>query len=808
MVKLWNLATGRLVRELPGHAHYLQTLSFSRDGSILASGGDDWTIRLWDVNSGRPTRVIPAYEVGGSGPVMPCPVALAADGKTVAGGCINGLIVFWDVGTGLEHARLKRPPVIEQARVEPFSWIITALAISPDGQRLAAASNNTGIQIWDLSERRLLQTIPNKSSWFQLVYSPDSKTLAWYGRSPQPGTESRGIQIWDVAAGRLRSQIAAERQSYLAFSPDGRRLASTGWDRTIKLWDLKTNTLVKTMTGHTDQVMSVAFSPDGSTIVSGGRDNSVRFWDVATGKKRLGGPMAHWDQAMTVVVARGGQSIVVGSRDRMIRVLDLAKRALQTSVALPASDRDLEAIAVAPDGKRAAVAEGAKVAVYDLATGRPSWSNAEFLPRPELPEIDNTPTPGLTFSDDGRRIASLTLDSHLGNCQRATVRIWEVDTGRLLCQIARDGYAQAAPVFLDRGKTLVLAVTRNPVNGANPSDREDILEFYETETGRLLRELLSEVRYAGAIAAAPDGSWLATGGGDWVQVRNADAGTLSFTLSGMRFGSRATSLTVSPDGTQIAALEEGYEGGHAGTVHVWRLADGRRLHELDAHATALAFSPDGRSFVTCGTDGTVLVWDLSSPATVPAHRPRLTDQEIEARWTVLVRGYLPHLGARERNARIDSLAEGGDRTVEFLTARLLDPHLARKDDEEIEKLVVPLTDPDAAVRVRAADRLEALGVWPKTTMTNVRKIPAPARAVDDVRNLLREHFRARRDEWATFVLWQIGTVRARWLLHRLAEGLPDDHENHDRRQRAADTAAALDGARLRMPDADAETARP
>jgi RNA polymerase sigma factor (sigma-70 family) len=749
IVKLWDLTSGLLVRELPGHALWEQTLSFSPDGSLLASGGDDWIIRVWDVKTGRPKLVIPAYRWGGSGPIMrpimPFPIALTPDGKAVAGGCVNGQIILWDVETGQERAHLAPPDAPQAGPIDRFAQTIDTLAISPDAKWLAAASRSIGIQIWNLNERRLVQTIPNKSAWFQLAFSPDSRTLAWYGRSPQAGADAAGIKLWDVVAGRMRSNISVARQRSLAFSPDGGRLVSTGWDRKINLWDLTNNHLLKSMTGHTDEARSVVFSPDGAMIVSGGRDSAVRLWDVATGQERLGGPMMHWDRAMAVAVAPDGRTFVTGSRDRAIRVLNLGPpHSLRSAVTLPAGDRDLDAMAMAPDGARAAVAEGANVTVYDLAASQKLWSKAEFLPRPELANIDNTPTPGLVFSADGKRLVSLTLDSRLGNRQRASVRVWDAENGRLISQVTRDGYVDAAPLLIDRGQTLVLVVTRNPADGAGDADWEEFLEFYETVTGGLVREHRTEGSFASALAAAPDGSRLAVEHGSWVQVYDTATGALSFSLGGLRFASRIACLQFSPDGSQIAALESG----HAGTVHVWRLADGKRLHELPAQATALAFTPDGQTIVTCGADGTALLWDLSLEASAPASRPRqhLTDQEIEARWTALALRQSPETGNEDRYARIDALAEGGDRTVEFLSARLLDPHLARKDDDEVERLIAPLADADARVRVRAANRLEAAGVWPVMTATDANKEPDRQATVHNARLVLNSRYRERRDD--------------------------------------------------------------
>jgi len=796
-VKLWDASSGRLLRELPAHANYWQTLAFSPDGSLLASGSDDWTIRVWDVAKGQPVQMILVYLYGGGGTILPFRIAFAPDGKTLVCGCINGLIIVWDVATGRELFRLEPPPGRGNAQNDPFAAMISALAVSPDGKILASASHRTGIQLWDLKERRPLQSIPNDSSWVQLLFAPDGKTLAWAGRTPQPGSSS-GIQFWDLADNRLRGSLPSERQNYIAFSRDGRRLTATGADRAVRLWDLETGELLKTMTGHTAQTNSVDLSPDGSTVASSSNDGSVRLWDAATGKERFGDPMDHWDQAMSVAVTAEDRSILIASRDRMIRTIDMITGELRRSV--PVQGDLLSAAALSPDGNKAAVAEGALVSVYDLSTGRQSWSNTEFQPRPDLPEINDTTTPELVFSGDSNRLVSLTLDSRNGNRQRATVRVWDSATGRLVSQIVRNGYVAAPPVLLDGGRTLVLVETGERTPDQGRSERTSCLGFYETETGRPLREQGSPDRYSSALAAAPDGSWLATAGNDWVQVWDTASGTLAYTLGGMRFAKSVERLAVSPDGTQIAAAERRVGGDHDGMVHVWRVADGRRIHELAADATALAFARDSRSLITCGGDGTALVWDLSSAATAPPARRQPTDREIDERWALLACGYLPHLGDDGGRApRVDALAEGGDRTVEFLTPRLLDPKLAQKDEAEVASLFHPLTDRDPKVRVQAAARLEQYGVHAEAYLPERAKVSAQAAFLDTERQLLRECFRDRRDERVYSVLRQIGTLRARWLLRRLAEGLPDDVDNRDRKRNAAETAAALDRARLRMP---------
>ncbi|MEH2416635.1 MAG: ribosome assembly protein 4, partial [Nostoc sp.] len=149
-----------------------------------------------------------------------------------------------------------------------------------DGQRLASASGDKTIKLWDVATGKLVQTLTGHSSWVNsVVFSPDGQRLA-------SASWDNTIKLWDVATGKAVQTLTGHTDSVssVVFSPDGQRLASASGDKTIKLWDVATGKLVQTLTGHTDSVSSVVFSPDGQRLASASRDKTVIVWNLDLNK--------------------------------------------------------------------------------------------------------------------------------------------------------------------------------------------------------------------------------------------------------------------------------------------------------------------------------------------------------------------------------------------------------------------------------------------------------------------------------------------------------------------------------------------
>jgi WD40 repeat protein len=259
-VRLWDAATGEPCASLP-HPGVVACLAYSPDGSWLVSGCDqDGRLRVWDVATARVRKEI-------QGPAgLHRFVTVSPDGRRLAVTGYSGSI---------PHYNLSVCDVTSGERL--FSAAGGALAYSPDGRWLAIrAADETNVLLLDARTHRTIARLEgHEKVVYSAAFSRDSRYLA-------SCSGDRTVRLWrtDGAPGRvLRGHT--DDVFAAAFHPDGRRLATAGRDRAIWLWDLATGQEVARLQGHTSYVWSLAFSPDGATLVSGSGDFTVRLWDTA-----------------------------------------------------------------------------------------------------------------------------------------------------------------------------------------------------------------------------------------------------------------------------------------------------------------------------------------------------------------------------------------------------------------------------------------------------------------------------------------------------------------------------------------------
>jgi|GEM_PF-5419964 len=255
-IKIWNLETGRLERNLTGHSDWVYSVAITPDGKQLVSGSLDDTIKIWNLSTGQLQRTLTGHFFDVTS------VAITPDGKQLVSGSSDNTIKIWNLSTG----QLERT-------LTGHSSDVTSVAITPDGKQLVSGSSDNTIKIWNLSTGRLERTLNGHSEHVTSVaITPDGKQLV-------SGSFDETIKIWNLSTGQLQRTLTGHSSivTSVAITGDGKRLVSGSFDNTIKIWNLSTGRLERTLTGDSGYVLSVAITEDGSTIVSG-YYRKIRVW--------------------------------------------------------------------------------------------------------------------------------------------------------------------------------------------------------------------------------------------------------------------------------------------------------------------------------------------------------------------------------------------------------------------------------------------------------------------------------------------------------------------------------------------------
>jgi len=606
-VKLWDVQTGKEIRDFSGHSDIVESVAFSPNSKYVLSGSRDRQVKLWDVQTGKEIHNFSGHSE------QVHSVAFSPDSKYVlSGGCYvipklgGGEIKLWNIQTGKEihtfsvHFDSKHPVGLESLVV----------AFSPNGKYVLSGSSGAtefkkinqqakSLRLWDIQTGKEVRAF-SAGRVTSVAFSPDSKYIL-------SGNDDGEVKLWDVQTGKETRAFSglSDGVHSVAFSSNGKyALAGTlspsffrnekmkKWD--MKLWDVQTGKEIYTYTfsGHSDEVSSMTFSPDGKYALSGSRDQTLKLWDAQTGKEIRTFSGRNFNVLNALALSPSGKYAISNSLDLTKDIVsDESQQTLnlwhlQTGEKIQDFFGHFKAIytlTFSPDEKYFLSGSLDKtIKLWDIQMGTEIRSFSGH----------SAGVSSVAFSPNGKYVLSGSFDS--------TLKLWDVQTAKVIHTFSEHSESVNSVAFSPDGKYIL------------SGSFDKTMKLWNVQTGKVIHTFSGHSSSVTSVAFSPNGKYALSASEDkTLKLWDVQTGKEINTFSG--HSAEVISVAFSPDGKYILS------GSKDTSIKLWNTQTNKEVHSLPDHysfVSNVVFSPDGKRFISTSTDKTIKIWDFQMRQTI------------------------------------------------------------------------------------------------------------------------------------------------------------------------------------------------